>query len=71
MYVYSGWVEGGSTWALNSECKTDQAHLLISQIRYLSYNLTSWRKSSLIQNSSPKIPKAFNEHGISKKIRET
>ena len=58
------------TWALSSECKTGQAHLLILQIGCPSYNLISLRKSGLIQNSSSQIPSAFNKHRIAKTFRK-
>lgn len=34
------------------------------QIGCPSYNLTSWRKSTLIQKTSVQIAEAFNQHEI-------
>ena len=36
----------------------------------LSYNLTSWRKSALIQTPSAQIPKAFYQHEMTEKSKK-
>ena len=42
---------------------------LILQIEFPSYHLTLKRKSAPVQNPSTLIPKAFNQQGIAKQIK--
>ena len=35
----------------------------------MSYHLTSWKKSSLVQKPPPEISKTFHQHGIAEETK--